>query len=124
MKTTIVESNKGNNNNGVTTAKVNGLPMGTGFADKKEEPKKEESKPEAPKAEETKPQGQEELAKAELAKAGRTQPQAEPNKKELKESFAAQQAKRLEDTVKLVEQLGKKIAQKNKLQNTISNLDS
>jgi len=30
----------------------------------------------------------------------------------------------LADTVKLVESLGKKIAQKNKLQNTIGNLDS
>ena len=120
MKTTVVESNKGNNNNNVKTDKVNGLPVGNGFTDKKEEPKKEEVKPEAPKAEETKPQA--EPAKTEPAKA--EQPQAEPNKKELKESFAVQQAQRLENTVKLVEQLGKKIAQKNKLQNTNSNLDS
>jgi chemotaxis protein histidine kinase CheA len=119
MKTTVVESNKGNNNNSVKTEKVNGLPVGNGFTDKKEEPKKEE-----PKAEETKPQVQAEPAKTEPAKAEQAQPQAEPNKKELKESFAVQQAQRLENTVKLVEQLGKKIAQKNKLQNTISNLDS
>jgi chemotaxis protein histidine kinase CheA len=124
MKTTVVESNKGNNNNNVTTGKVNGLPVGNGFTDKKEEPKKEEAKPEAPKAEEAKPQAQVEPAKTEPAKAEQAQPQTEPNKKELKESFAVQQAQRLENTVKLVEQLGKKIAQKNKLQNTIGNLDS
>ena len=124
MKTIGIESNNGNNNNSVTTGKVNGLPVGNGFTDKKGEPKKEEVKPEAPKAEETKPQGQAEPAKTEPAKAGQAQPQAEPNKKELKENFAVQQAQRLENTVKLVEQLGKKIAQKNKLQNTISNLDS
>lgn len=51
-------------------------------------------------------------------------PQAEPSKKEIKEQLQAQQARGLEDTVKLVETLGKKIAQKNKLNNTISNLDS
>ncbi|WP_419699048.1 hypothetical protein [Mucilaginibacter sp. NFX135] len=124
MKTTVVESNKGNNNNGVTAAKVNGLPMGTGFTDKKEEPKKEEAKPDAPKVEEAKPQTPAEPVKTEPANAEQAQPQAESNKKELKESFAVQQAQRLENTVKLVEQLGKKIAQKNKLQNTISNLDS
>jgi len=124
MKTTVVESNKGNNNNNVTTGKVNGLPVGNGFTDKKEEPKKEEAKPEAPKAEESKPHVPAEPAKTETAKAEQAQPQAEPNKKELKENFAVQQAQRLENTVKLVEQLGKKIAQKNKLQNTISNLDS
>ena len=124
MKTTVVESNKGNNNNNVTTGKVNGLPVGNGFTDKKEEPKKEEAKPEAPKAEETKPQAPAEPAKTEPAKTEQAQPQAEPNKKELKENFAVQQAQRLENTVKLVEALGKKIAQKNKLQNTISNLDS
>jgi chemotaxis protein histidine kinase CheA len=124
MKTTVVESNKGNNNNSIKTDKVNGLPVGNGFTDKKEEPKKEEAKPEAPKAEEAKPQAPAEPAKTEPAKAEQAQPQAEPNKKELKESFAVQQAQRLENTVKLVEQLGKKIAQKNKLQNTISNLDS
>ncbi|MEZ2336843.1 hypothetical protein AB6735_14470 [Mucilaginibacter sp. RCC_168] len=124
MKTTVVESNKGNNNNNVTTGKVNGLPVGNGFTDKKEEPKKEEAKPEAPKAEEPKPQVQAEPVKTEPANAEQAQPQAESNKKELKESFAVQQAQRLENTVKLVEQLGKKIAQKNKLQNTISNLDS
>jgi hypothetical protein len=123
MKTTVVESNKGNNNHSVNNGKVNGLPVGNGFTDKKEEPKKEEAKPEAPKGEEAKPQVAE-PAKTEPAKAEQAQPQAEPNKKELKESFAVQQAQRLENTVKLVEQLGKKIAQKNKLQNTIGNLDS
>ncbi|MDB5091210.1 MAG: hypothetical protein JWR09_5204 [Mucilaginibacter sp.] len=66
---------------------------------------------EAPKAEELK-QGEE------------AKTQAEPSKKELKEQFVAQQERKLAETVKLVEALGKKIAQKNKLENTISNLDS
>lgn len=49
---------------------------------------------------------------------------AEPSKKDIKASLQEQNARGLEDTVKLVEQLGKKISQKNKLSNTISNLDS
>jgi type IV secretory pathway VirB10-like protein len=66
---------------------------------------------EAPKAEEVK---QREEAK----------PQAEPTKKELKEQFIAQQERKLAETVKIVEVLGKKIAQKTKLENTIGNIDS
>lgn len=119
MKTTVAESNKGNNNNNVTTGKVNGLPVGNGVTDKKDEPKKEEAKTEAPATpvkQEEKPQPQAEAPKA--------APQAEPSKKDLKEQFQQQQARKLEDTVKMVEALGKKIAQKNKLQNTIGNLDS
>jgi len=114
--------------------KVNNLPISTAFNDKKEEPKKEEPKTEikpeavkadAPKAEAVQPQANAEPAKqAEQPKAEQAQPQPEPSKKELKEQYAAQQARRLEDTVKLVEQLGKKIAQKRKLQQTIENLDS
>jgi len=50
--------------------------------------------------------------------------QAEPTKKEIKEELKAQHVRGLDDTVKLVEQLGKKIAQKNKLSTTIGNLDS
>jgi len=49
---------------------------------------------------------------------------AEPTKKELKAELQENKARGLEDTVKLVEQLGKKIAQKNKLFNTVSNLDT
>jgi hypothetical protein len=51
-------------------------------------------------------------------------PSAEPGKKEIKEGLKAQNVRGLDDTVKLVETLGKKISQKNKLTNTISNLDS
>ncbi|NOW95840.1 hypothetical protein [Mucilaginibacter sp. SG564] len=49
---------------------------------------------------------------------------AGPGKKELKDERKAQNVRGLDDTVKLVETLGKKISQKNKLTNTISNLDS
>ncbi|QEM14357.1 hypothetical protein DEO27_003900 [Mucilaginibacter rubeus] len=50
--------------------------------------------------------------------------QAEQSKKEIKAVLQEQNVRGLEDTVKLVEVLGKKIAQKNKLSNTITNLDS
>lgn len=49
---------------------------------------------------------------------------AEPSKKEIKAVMHEQNVRGLEDTVKLVEVLGKKIGQKNKLSNTITNLDS
>ncbi|OCX52766.1 hypothetical protein BEL04_00050 [Mucilaginibacter sp. PPCGB 2223] len=51
-------------------------------------------------------------------------PAAEPSKKELKTDLQEHKVRGLEDTVKLVETLGIKIAQKNKLSNTITNLDS
>jgi len=124
----------GDNSNSGSGQKINNLPVSTAFNDKKEEPKKGEAKPEltkaeAPKAEtskaeETKPQAIPEPAKAEQPKAEAPAQQAEPSKKELKEQFLAQQARKLEETEKIVEQLGKKIAQKKKLQNTIANIDS
>jgi len=90
--------------------KVNNLPISTAFNDKKNEPKAETPGTSAPHTEQP---------KAEEAK-----PQAEPSKKELKEQLKEQQERKLADTVKVVEALSKKIAQKNKLQNTIGNLDS
>jgi hypothetical protein len=92
--------------------KINNLPVSTAFNDKKGEAKKEEPKAETPAK-------QQEQPKAEEAK-----PQAEPSKKELKEQLKEQQERKLAETVKLVEALGKKIAQKNKLQNTIANIDN
>ncbi|MFI5137717.1 MAG: hypothetical protein ACHQIM_07805 [Sphingobacteriales bacterium] len=66
-----------------------------------------------------------EASKAEELKQGEeAKPQAEPTKKEIKEHFIAQQERKLAETVKIVEVLGKKIAQKNKLENTIANIDS
>jgi len=127
MKTAVVASNNAKNNNEVKHANqtdvkgetkpqaVNGLPVSKQFDDKKGEQKKEEPKAgatatPAPQAEQPKPE--------------EAQPQSEPTKKEVKEQFKEQQERKLADTVKLVEALGKKIAQKNKLQNTIGNLDS
>ena len=110
-----INSNTVNSGNG---QKINNLPVSTAFNDKKDDPQKEEVKKEEPKTGVT-PTSQAGHQKPEEAK-----PQVEPTKKELKEQFAEQQARKLADTVKLVEQLGKKIAQKNKLQNTIDNLDS
>lgn len=105
----------GNNTNTSNGQKVNNLPVSTAFNDKKDEPKKEEAKPQTI----AQPAKQ-----AEQPKAVETAPQQEPTKKELKEQYAAEQVRRLDETVKLIEQLGKKIAQKNKLQNTIANIDS
>lgn len=92
------------------------LPVSTAFNDpaKKDEPKAEAAKP-APAAG---------PAKAEPAKTEAGTPAQEPGKKEIKETFAAQQARKLEETEKIVEALGKKIAQKKKLHTTIGNLDT
>jgi hypothetical protein len=66
-----------------------------------------------------------EAPKAEaVARGEEAKPQAEPSKKEIKEQFIAQQERQLAETVKIVEVLGKKIAQSNKLKNTIANIDS
>lgn len=107
-----------NNNSGNGLNNKN-LPVSTAFNDpaKKEEPKKEEPKAEAGKIPAAEP------AKTEPAKTEAAAPAQEPGKKELKEQFAAQQARKLEETEALVEALGKKIAQKKKLHTTISNLD-
>ncbi|MDB5006250.1 MAG: hypothetical protein JWP45_643 [Mucilaginibacter sp.] len=119
VKTTGVANKADDNATGNQTAntgngqKINNLPVSTQFEDKKDEPKKEE-----PKAKATAPQA--EAPKAEQSKA---EAQAEPSKKELKEQLKAQQERKLADTVKMVEALGKKIAQRNKLENTISNID-
>ncbi|MDR6941391.1 hypothetical protein [Mucilaginibacter pocheonensis] len=136
MKTTVIGSDKAKNNQSV---KTDIRPSLTG-----KEAQNEASKDKAPEQD---PQG--EKAKAAEVKAGDTahldnqpaksadapkaeevkqgeeaKPQAEPTKKELKEQFQAQQERKLVETVKIVEVLGKKIAQKTKLENTIGNLDS
>ncbi|MDB5024563.1 MAG: hypothetical protein JWP78_2318 [Mucilaginibacter sp.] len=110
VKTTGV-ANKTDNNATGNSQKINNLPVSTAFNDKKDEPKKEEVKAEA-----TAPQ-------AEAPKTAEAQLQAEPSKKELKEQLKEQQERKLADTVKMVEVLGKKIAQRNKLENTINNID-
>jgi hypothetical protein len=135
MKTTVIGSDKAKNNNEV---KTNIRPSLTGKEAKDEASNKDATK--TPQGEETKapeakiyntatadnqPANVTGAPKAEELKQGEeTKPQAEPTKKELKEQFVAQQERKLAETVKLVEALGKKIAQKNKLENTISNLYS
>ncbi|XHR95569.1 hypothetical protein ACFJIV_02355 [Mucilaginibacter sp. UC70_90] len=136
MKTTVIGSDKAKNNQPV---KTDTRPSLTG-----KEAKNETSKDKVPA-----PNPQDEKAQANEIKAGDTanldnqptQPadapnaeeikqaeeakaQTEPTKKELKEQFQAQQERKLAETVKIVEVLGKKIAQKTKLENTIGNLDS
>lgn len=129
METKVKSNNSiinkaGNNTNIGNGQKINNLPISTAFNDKMDEPKKTETKADMPKAEESKPQATAEPAKqAEQPKIEAPIQQHEPTKKEIKEQFAAQHAFGLEETEKLVEQLGKKIAQKKKLQNTIANID-
>lgn len=136
MKTTVIGSDKAKNNNEV---KTNIRPNLTG-KEAKDEASKDKEAAKTPQVEETKVAEAKtdsaptvdnqsanvaEAPKAEELKQGEeAKPQAEPTKKELKEQFIAQQERKLAETVKLVEALGKKIAQKNKLENTISNLDS
>jgi len=108
-----------------TTKSGNGLnnnkmPVSTAFNDPA---KKDEAKAGEAKTEPAKSTPAAEPAKAEPAKAEAATPAQEPSKKEIKENFAVQQARKLEETEKIVEQLGKKIAQKKKLHTTIGNLD-
>lgn len=136
MKTTVIGSDKAKNNKDV---KTNIRPSLTGkealneIAKDKEptqNPQVEETK--APEAKgdnsvtvDNQPANVVDAPKAEEVKQGEeAKPQAEPSKKELKEQYIAQQERKLAETVKIVEVLGKKIAQSNKLKNTIANIDS
>jgi len=133
MKTTVIESPKNNKvenkaGNGVT-AKSNSLPVSTAFNTpakqdeaKKEEPIKADSKqagatthespkPETPKAEEHKTQHE-----------PQEQPQAEPTKAEVK--AVIKPVLNLEGTLKWIEEMHRKSNQRNKLQDTIKNLES
>ncbi|MFI5138355.1 MAG: hypothetical protein ACHQIM_11065 [Sphingobacteriales bacterium] len=146
MKTAEINNKVGNSNTANKTdnsgngQRVNNLPVSTAFNgdNKKDEPKKEESKTTAtPAKQEEQPkqpaealktangQAQAEQGKSEAPKAEQPKAEeAEASKKELKERLKEQQERKLAETVKLVEALGKKIAQKNKLQNTIANIDN
>ena len=136
MKTTVIGSDKAKNNQSV---KTDIRPSLTG-KEAKNEANENKGPAETPQVEEAKaaeakggstvtvdnqPANVAETPKAGEVKQGEeAKPQVEPSKKELKEQFIAQQERKLADTVKLVEALGKKIAQKNKLENTIANIDS
>jgi hypothetical protein len=90
-----------------------------------EEAKTPEAKTDSTATVDNQPANVVDAAKAEEVKQGEeAKPQPEPSKKELKEQFIAQQERKLAETVKIVELLGKKIAQSNKLKNTIANIDS
>jgi hypothetical protein len=91
-----------------------------------EEAKTPEAKTNSSATVDNQPANVAEAPKAEaIAQGEEAKPQAEPSKKEIKEQFIAQQERQLAETVKIVEVLGKKIAQSNKqLKNTIANIDS
>lgn len=136
MKTTVIGSDKAKTNNEV---KTNIRPNITG------KEKNENDKSDAAKAPAETPQ--EETAQGTEVKAGdapayvnqvnqpaqateavkpepQEQPQAEPSKKELKEQLLAKRVFNLDTTVKMVADLSKKIAQRDRLKNTIANLDT
>jgi hypothetical protein len=135
MKTTVIGSDKAKNNKEVKTSI---RPSLTGKEAQNETTKDKEpaQNPQDAKAKATEvkagdtvnmdnqPVKPADAPQAEEVKQEEAKPQAEPSKKELKEQFIAQQERKLAETVKIVEVLGKKIAQKNKLENTIANLDS
>jgi len=115
VKTPAINSKENTNNapvagnNESKLQMINNLPVSTAFNDVKGETKKEEAKPQTSMTPEP--------VKAEQL------PQAEPTKKELKEAIKAKVFS-LEETVKLISGLGKRIAQRDKLKNTIDNLDN
>jgi hypothetical protein len=112
-KTAVNGQNKGVNVNSgeKSTDFVNGNPIN------KETVKQPE--PEKPKKEvKTEP------AQAEQAKAETAQTPAEPSKKELKEHFAVQSFRNLEQTVSLITALGNKIKQREKYKFNIETLNA
>lgn len=134
MKTTVIGSDKATAKNEVKTTN---RPNITG------KEKNENDKSDAAKAHAETPQ--DETAQGTEVKAGDTpvnqvnqpaqateavkpepqeQPQAEPTKKELKEQLIAKRVFNLDTTVKMVADLSKKIAQRDRLKNTIANLDT
>lgn len=136
MKTTVIGSDKATTKNELKTTN---RPNITG------KEKNENHKSDAVKAPAETPQG--ETAQGTEVKAGDTpanvnqvnqpaqateavkakpqaQPQAEPSKKELKEQLIAKRVFNLDTTVIMVANLSKKIAQRDRLKNTIANLDT
>ncbi|MBB6108669.1 hypothetical protein SAMN05421821_10296 [Mucilaginibacter lappiensis] len=139
MKTTVIGSDKAKNNNQV---KNNNRPSLTG-KEAKDEAINDKAVADAPQGEDNKgaetnevktdstaTMGNESANLAEVPKAGEvkqaeeSQPQAEPTKKEIKEQFNLKPVFNLDATVKLVNDLGKKITQRDKLRATIDNLDT
>ena len=123
MKTTVIESTKGNGKFSGTAGsnkaenkneqpKVNGLPISKDFDRKEDEAKKTET---AQAGEQPKP----ETSKAQ------TEQKAEPTKLEIKEQLKEEKpALNLESTLKLVEVLHRRKIQRDKLLGTISTLEA
>lgn len=106
------------NNGAKSTAFVNGNPVN------KETVKQPE--PEKPKEEVKTEPAQAEQAKADTPAPAepKAEPQAEPSKKELKEHFAVQSFRNLEQTVSLITALGNKIKQREKYKFNIETLNA
>jgi hypothetical protein len=119
VKTTGINNNTGNNN---VTAKASNLPVSTtlnGEA-KKDEPKKAETPAPVPATEQPK-----EIVQAENSpKIVAEQPKAEEPKKVAEEVKPAKPVLNLEGTLKLVEELHRRKVQRDKLLETIQNLEA
>ncbi len=135
MKTTVIGSDNAKSNQSVNNnirpnltgkeAKDEANNKDTAKTPQVEEAKTPKAKTDSTATVDNQPANVAEAPKAEEVKQGEeAKPKAEPTKKEIKEQFQAQQERKLAETVKLVEVLGKKIAQKTKLENTIGNIDS
>jgi hypothetical protein len=136
MKTTVIGSAKAKNNE----VKNNIRPNVTGKEAKNNEADKDKAPAQTPQVEKTQapeikadssvavgnqPADTTAAPKAEDVKpAEEAKPQAEPTKKELKEQISAKPVFNLDTTVRLVGDLSKKIAQRDKLRATIDNLDT
>ena len=112
--------NKTGNNNG-NDKRINNLPVSTAFNEVKKDEPKADVKPEAVKAETPKAE--------EVKQDGETKPQAEqnkpePSKAEVKEQLAQQKpALNLEETLKLVAELAKKTALRDRYKENIESLE-
>lgn len=136
MKTTVIGSDKATTKNEVkTTNRPNITGKEKNENDKSDAAKVPAQTPQGEKAEGTETKAGDSPANdnqvinsaptAEAVKAEeQEQPQAEPSKKELKEQLSANRAFNLDTTVKMVADLSKKIAQRDRLKNTIANLDT
>ncbi|MEO3406820.1 hypothetical protein AAFN85_23085 [Mucilaginibacter sp. CAU 1740] len=139
MKTTVIESQSAKNNKSV---KNNNRPNITGREAKNEkqndESKNGDTQNEAgPQAGNTEVKADSNIAvdnqpanvggeteAGQIKQGEEAQPQGEPTKKELKEHFSLKPFFNLDATVKLVGDLSKKIAQRDRLKGTIDNLDT
>jgi cell pole-organizing protein PopZ len=135
MKTTVIGNDKAKNNQSLKTdirpsltgkeAKDEASNKDTAKTPQGEETKASEAKTDSAPTVDNQPANVAEAPKAEELKPGEeAKPQAEPTKKELKESFAQQAMRSLDQTVSIVLALGNKIKQRDKYRFNIDTLNA